>query len=173
MAYYDINEEPIEIRCPYCRSDGECAHLFARIDRTFGEVEAGFLRLNEGLFFAGIEKGLKNLLTGTGRTSSSSWEPLQQMVTEAIDRYRTGEIEGDDEIYMLIDSGMVYDFLVEYFETEAEVLHFHGDGGPGQTSTYFAVYVSDPASAMKEFISEIEAEFERMERRNPKRASPG
>jgi len=61
-----------EVRCPYCRSVGECSHLLAVIDRTFNECMGGYASQRYDEFRNVIENAFAPLLA-RGQQTKPSW----------------------------------------------------------------------------------------------------
>jgi hypothetical protein len=137
--------------CPHCGSDGDCPHLLAYVDATFGEAVSGFCadKLDQ----------VCTLICSHFRAASQNAAPdwADNNIQALWSEWDANGDSGDDEDYL--DPTFVIDLLLDVFESD---LATYGDssvveGGPGMTSTFLTFYADDPALTFEQALLAITA----------------
>ena len=143
------------VLCPYCGKEGECPHLLAIIDHSFGEVRAGEAFRRGGAMLDAVERGFERRLGSLGDPPARWRDPLlDELWDSAVEARRTAQ--GGDPVY--IDLQIFYYCLAELLEM-AGGLRYPGtiieDGGPGFTSSLTILHARDPARVFDQALGDF------------------
>ena len=142
-----IEETGEEPTCPICRSPeyGNCGHLVADLDRSFGECQGGALYEKLAEFSGLVEDAFLSHLIAHTIPKAGRWElgELWEAANENFD---------PDEDDVVLDSDIFQRVLIELLEDSGAFELPEGlmdPGGPGMTSSISLLFAEDPAKVIK------------------------
>lgn len=138
----DIEEPEGEVACPCCGvKEGECDHLLAVIDRTFGSLGGGYAHARSNEFYKLVETVFRGHLERNERMKFA-WldyqgDELQELWEAAVESW------AEDNSFLQIDGDILTRMELQLLEAEGAIeCDSECDGGaPGMSSavsTYFA-----------------------------------
>lgn len=151
-----INEDTGEApECPFCGQqlgeEGDCTHVLAEIDQTFGECEGGALYGSVWGFQQGISAAMFEWLKTGATPHWGDYPNLQYIWEDALALWRDGSIPTADDV-PVFDYGF-WSTLEALLEDSGAVsapgpLAFDS-GMPGTSSAYSIIYAKDPTATLK------------------------
>lgn len=143
------------IRCPYCGTVDDCAHLVAAIDRTFGEVLGGHFFDHSKAFSDTIERTfLEALRSGKKRASPKSDLDLAELWEGAAGEYANP----DDGVWLdsLVLTRFERSLLMETDALEPIGDPVTPDTFPGQSSALALFYSENPTATVEQVFALLE-----------------
>jgi hypothetical protein len=144
--------------CPICESPeyGDCGHLVADLDLSFGECQGGALYEKMAEFSSLIEDAFLLHLNTNTVPNSGKWElgELWEAANENFD---------PDEEYVALDSDIFQRVLIELLEDSGAFELPEGlmdTGGPGMTSSISLLFAEEPAKVIKLAKEKLSIELE-------------
>ena len=145
-----------EIQCPYCESTGDCKHLVAFLDRSFGEVLGGAFFHRSDEFSSDIERAFLNALqAGTASLLETADENLAGLWEIASADYKAGDT------FLSTDPDLLTSLRIDLLQ-EADTIDIRGvqEGGPGQSSALIAFYAKNPTAIINGVFKELRARLQ-------------
>jgi hypothetical protein len=152
----DYMDEAEQSECPMCGSNDECHHLFACIDRTFGEWQGGYAYDRSDDFAAAVRETFeRRLRSGVGTHPNWADDDLRQLWEYAEEHNVEGEaIEVDNDALIRL----LGEIFVEAGAVEIDAVW--GDDMPGYTSAVSSFYAEDPAAVFDQSLRRLKERLE-------------